>query len=65
MNATEKLTTLVDKLYNTHHLEKDEYVTLIENRSSVRDYLFELSRKVREQYYGKEVYIRGLIEFSS
>ena len=60
-----ELKALVDKLYNTHHLEKKEYVTLIENRDSVRDYLFELSRNVREKYYGKEVYIRGLIEFSS
>ena len=60
-----EMEALVDKLYNEHHLEKDEYVALIENRESVRDYLFELSRSVREKYYGKEVYIRGLIEFSS
>ncbi len=60
-----EMEALVDKLYNEHHLEKDEYVALIENRESVRDYLFELSRSVRGKYYGKEVYIRGLIEFSS
>ncbi|MBQ8790323.1 MAG: [Ruminiclostridium sp.] len=61
----EKLKILVDRLYDTHHLEKDEYITLIENRDSIRDYVFSLSSAVREKYYGKDVYIRGLIEFTS
>lgn len=65
MSKINELTELVDKLYNTHHLEKEEYVRLIENRDIVRDYLFALSRRIREKYYGKDVYIRGLIEFSS
>ena len=64
MSKTEELKELVSKLYSTHHLEKGEYVSLIENRDAVRDYLFELSRSVREKYYGKDVYIRGLIEFT-
>lgn len=64
MSKTEELKELVSKLYSTHHLEKSEYVSLIENRDAVRDYLFELSRSVREKYYGKDVYIRGLIEFT-
>lgn len=29
------------------------------------EYLYRNAREVREQYYGKEVYLRGLIEFSS
>lgn len=61
----EKLKILVDRLYDTHHLEKDEYITLIENRDSIKDYVFSLSSAVREKYYGKDVYIRGLIEFTS
>ena len=64
MSKTEELKELVSKLYSTHHLEKCEYVSLIENRDAVRDYLFELSGSVREKYYGKDVYIRGLIEFT-
>ena len=64
MSKTEELKELVSKLYSTHHLEKGEYVSLIENRDTVRDYLFELSGSVREKYYGKDVYIRGLIEFT-
>ncbi len=61
----EKLKNLVDRLYDTGHLEKDEYVTLIENRDSIKEYLFSLSAKVREKHYGKDVYLRGLIEFTS
>ncbi len=61
----DKLKVLVDRLYDTHHLEKDEYVTLIENRDSIKDYVFTLSSAVREKHYGKDVYIRGLIEFTS
>ena len=61
----EKLKKLVDKLYDTGHLEKDEYVTLIENRDIIKDYLFSLSSQIREKYYGKDVYLRGLIEFTS
>ena len=61
----EKLKNLVDRLHDTGHLEKDEYVLLIENRDIIKDYLFSLSAKVREKYYGKDVYLRGLIEFTS
>lgn len=55
LSRAEELKELVSKLYSTHHLEKGEYVSLIENRDAVRDYLFELSRSVREKYYGKDV----------
>lgn len=61
----EKLKELVDRLYDTHHLEKQEYATLIDNRDSIKEYLFSLSSKVREEHYGKDVYLRGLIEFTS
>ncbi|MBE6881102.1 MAG: [FeFe] hydrogenase H-cluster radical SAM maturase HydE [Ruminococcaceae bacterium] len=61
----ENLKNLVDRLYDTSHLEKDEYVTLIENRDSIKDYLFSLSSNVREKHYGKDVYLRGLIEFTN
>ena len=61
----EKLRNLVDRLYDNGHLENDEYVLLIENRDKIKDYLFSLSAKVREEHYGKDVYIRGLIEFTS
>lgn len=57
---------LIEKLKETRTLTKEEWTTLIKNRTSgLAEYLFEQAREVREQYYGKEVYIRGLIEFTN
>ena len=57
---------LIDKLYETQSLDFSEYRNLISNRSSeLSEYLFSLSREVRERYYGKKVYIRGLIEYTN
>ena len=62
----ESMRKLIDKLFENQGLEKEEYETLISNRNeSDSQYLFSLSRKLREQYYGKSVYIRGLIEFTN
>ncbi len=60
-----QLKSLVDKLYKIHHLEKEEYIALIENRNDIKDYLFEKAIEVRKKHYGTAVYIRGLIEFTS
>lgn len=57
---------LIDKLKNTQTLSKEEFVFLIENRNEkIAEYLFESSREVRHAHYGKDIYIRGLIEFSN
>lgn len=57
---------LVDKLHETRKLEKKEWVQLIQNRNDKLDeYIFEKARNEREQYYGNQVYIRGLIEFTN
>lgn len=57
---------LIDKLAETQSLTKDEIVLLLDNRTALlSEYLFEKSREVREKYYGKDVYIRGLIEFTN
>lgn len=58
--------SLIDKLKETRTLTKEEWITLIENRTpQLAEYLFEQAREVREEHYGKEVYIRGLIEFTN
>lgn len=58
--------SLIDKLKETQELTKKEWTTLIENRTpELAEYLFGQARKVREKYYGKDVYIRGLIEFTN
>lgn len=47
-------------------LDKSEYSYLIENHTpEIDEYLFEKSKRIREKYYGKDIYIRGLIEFSN
>ena len=57
---------LIQKLKETQNLSKKEWISLIENRSvELSDYLFAQAREVRHQYYGKEIYVRGLIEFTN
>ena len=57
---------LIQKLKETQNLSKEEWISLIANRSvELSDYLFAQAREVRHQYYGKEIYVRGLIEFTN
>lgn len=57
---------LMDKLYETCTLSPEEYKVLIDNRNpELAEYLFEKARKVSNDNYGHEVYIRGLIEFTN
>ncbi|RKD34937.1 [FeFe] hydrogenase H-cluster radical SAM maturase HydE [Lacrimispora algidixylanolytica] len=57
---------LIDKLYETHDLSKEEFVYLLQNYDQeTSDYLFSLARTYSEKYFDKEVYIRGLIEFTN
>ncbi len=59
-------TDLIDKLKYTQHLTYEEWSELITKHTRENsEYLFSLARAEREKYYGKEVYIRGLIEFSN
>lgn len=57
---------IIEKLENEHRLNLDEYEYLIENRNKkVQLLLAEKARKVRENVYGKDVFIRGLIEIGN
>lgn len=57
---------LIDKLNNEHRLSLKEYQFLIENRSEeVAKYAAQNAVTARQSVYGKEVYIRGLIEISN
>lgn len=57
---------LLEKLYETNFLEKDEIVYLLEHLDSEsRKRLFEYAHNTRVKHYGKKVYLRGLIEFSN
>lgn len=65
-HLTDRMKSLIDKLEREHMLSEDEYIALIENRSpELSDYLFEKARRAREEHYGTDVYLRGLIEFTN
>lgn len=54
---------LVEKLYRTGNLSDNELKLLIENETA--ENLAEYADEVRQKYYGKKVFLRGLIEISS
>lgn len=57
---------LVDKLEKTHALTEAEYAALISGHTSeLAEYLYEKADRIRRQYYGTDVYVRGLVEFSN
>lgn len=56
---------LVDKLLANHTLPDEEMNLLLASDGSVDDYLYEQAQKVRREYYGNDIYIRGLIEMSN
>lgn len=56
---------LVDKLEKEKILTKAQFVQLINCDETTRKYLAERADKIRIENYGKDIYIRGLIEFSN
>jgi biotin synthase len=64
MNTQTK--ALIDDLAAQHTLDAQELLTLLEQRTPEgADYLFKQARKVRHAIYGRDVYMRGLIEFTN
>lgn len=62
----ERIRTLADRLGREHTLTRDEYLEIIRFAGAEeREYLASLARAERERHYGKEVFIRGLIEISN
>ena len=57
---------LIDKLARRHTLSREEWCLLLRSRTpELEQYLFEKARQFRRRYYGEDVYIRGLIEFTN
>lgn len=57
---------LVDKLENENILSQNEFVELFQSRTEeVSEYLFKKAVDIRDRYYGRDIYIRGLIEISN
>ncbi|MCR5099616.1 MAG: [FeFe] hydrogenase H-cluster radical SAM maturase HydE [Lachnospiraceae bacterium] len=56
----------VDKLSETGDLSDEEFLFLLsDDNPELSEYLAKKAQKVREKHYGKDVYIRGLIEFTN
>lgn len=60
------LVKLLEELYRENYLGKDEIVYLVKHIDEEhKEILFRYARQAKERFYGKKVYMRGLIEFSS
>ncbi len=58
--------SLIEKLERERTLSPEEFAYLIDNRNEeYANILFEKAVKARQKYYGNDVYIRGLIEFTN
>ncbi len=57
---------LINRLKEQQSLTKPEWIQLISGRTpELAEYLFLLAREERHRYYGHDVYVRGLIEFTN
>ncbi|MBQ1329632.1 MAG: [Mogibacterium sp.] len=57
---------LIDRLESEHDLTDEEMkAVLLCEAPGFDEYISEKARKVREAYYGKDIYLRGLIEISN
>lgn len=66
LQPDDKLKRLIDRLEAEHVLSKEEFVALIGGRTpELGEYLFEKARRIRQEHYGNDVYLRGLIEFTN
>lgn len=64
--SIKNLKNLIDKLEIDQVLSKEEFIALIDGRTpELSDHLFEKARRIREEHYGSDVYLRGLIEFTN
>lgn len=56
--------SLIEKLEKQHTLSKEEFAELVAS-DQADDFLFQRAVAVRQEHYGNNVYIRGLIELSN
>ncbi|MCR5785365.1 MAG: [FeFe] hydrogenase H-cluster radical SAM maturase HydE [Eubacterium sp.] len=56
----------IDSLESGSLLSAEEFIFLLENRTpSAAEYAADKASKIRDAVYGKDIYIRGLIEFTN
>ncbi len=58
---------LLEKLEREKILSRSQFITLLQGwqKEGIAQKVFEKAGRLRERYYGKDVYIRGLIEFTN
>lgn len=56
---------LIEKLNNTHSLNKDEALQLIKQGAQHKNKLFALAQETAQKSFGKRIFVRGLIEFTN
>lgn len=56
---------LIEKLNNTHSLNKDEALQLIKQGAQHKNLLFALAQETAQKSFGKRIFVRGLIEFTN
>ena len=62
----DEVKTLIDKLNLNKILSKEEFeVILSHNTPEIREYAANMAIDIKKSFYGEDVYIRGLIEFSN
>lgn len=58
--------SIVDSLKDTRNITRDQFAYLLQSDGEDNiEYLFEAAREVSEMVFHKEVYLRGLIEFTN
>lgn len=65
MADIDKIKEIVDRIHDTQNITKEELEILLSLNEEDAEYLTTKAREVREFVYGKDVYIRGLIEFTN
>ena len=66
MEKTEQLCGIIDRLRAREAVSDEDYRRLLlASDPEAAEYLYQAARAVRESYYGKKVYMRGLIEFTN
>lgn len=56
---------LIEKLNNTHSLNKDEALQLIKQGAQHKNLLFALAQERAQKSFGRQIFVRGLIEFTN
>ena len=56
---------LIEKLNNTHSLNKDEALQLIKQGAQHKNLLFALAQQTAQKSFGRQIFVRGLIEFTN